>query len=131
MQALPPSVSLALQLATAHPRLCWRLLDTHGQVWVSLLWGSCSFLLGPDAHKVLYVPSKSVFPQSCVNSGGSMVGLMATPPRGLMTYLGLLHPEHLPLQQATADPYLFRRHTNTVLAQPLWGVWVLVCTRFF
>ena len=54
---------------------------THGQVWVSLLWGPCSFLLGPAAHKVLYVPSKSVFPQSCVNSGGSMVGLMATSPR--------------------------------------------------
>ena len=52
--------------------------DTHGQVWVSLLWGHCSFLLGPDAYKVLFVPSKSLFPQSCVSSGGSMVGLMAT-----------------------------------------------------
>ena len=29
-------------------------------------------------HKVLFVPSKSMFPQSCVRSGGSMVGLMAT-----------------------------------------------------
>ena len=27
-----------------------RLLDTHRQVWVSLLWGHCSFLLGPGAH---------------------------------------------------------------------------------
>ena len=130
MQALPPSVSLALQLATAHPRLCWRLLDTHGQVWVSLLWGSCSFLLGPDAHKVLYVPSKSVFPQSCVNSGGSMVGLMATSSKRAMSYLGLLHPEPLPLQQSTADPYLHRRYSNTVLAQSLWGLRVLVHTRF-
>ena len=41
------------------PRL--RLLDAHGQVWVSLLWGHCSFLLGPGAHKVLFVPSKSLF----------------------------------------------------------------------
>ena len=55
-----------------------RLLDTHGQVWVSLLWGHCSFLLGPSVHKVLFVPSKSLFPQSCVSSGGPMVGLMAT-----------------------------------------------------
>ena len=55
-----------------------RLLDTHGQVWVSLLWGHCSFLLGPDVHKVLFVPSKSLFPQSCVSSGSFMVGLMAT-----------------------------------------------------
>ena len=26
----------------------------------------------------------------------------------------MLHPEHLPLQQSTADPYLCRRHSNTV-----------------
>ena len=49
-----------------------------GQVWVSLLWGHCSFLLGPGAHKVLFVLSKSLFPQSCVSYGGSMVGLMVT-----------------------------------------------------
>ena len=54
------------------------ILDTHGQVWVSLLWGHCSFLLGPGTHKVLFVPSKSLFPQSCVSSGNSIVGLMAT-----------------------------------------------------
>ena len=53
-----------------------RLLDTPGQVWVSLLWGHCSFLLGPGAHKVLFVPAKSLFP-TCVNSGGCMVGSMA------------------------------------------------------
>ena len=29
-------------------------------------------------YKVLFVPSKSLFPQSSVSSGGSMVGLMAT-----------------------------------------------------
>ena len=42
--------------AAGHPRLLWRLLDTPGQVWVSLLWGHCSFLLGPGAHKLLSVP---------------------------------------------------------------------------
>ena len=52
--------------------------DTHGQVWASLFWGHCSFLLGSGVHKVLFVPSKSLFPQSCVNSSSSMVGLMAT-----------------------------------------------------
>ena len=56
------SVPQALQQATTDPRLCWRLLDIHGQVWVSLLWGHWSFLLGPGAHKVLFVPSKSLFP---------------------------------------------------------------------
>ena len=38
-------------------RLHRSLLDTHGQVWVSLLWGHCFFLLGPGAHKILFVPS--------------------------------------------------------------------------
>ena len=70
--------ALHLQQTTADPHLCWRLLDTHGQVWVSLLWGHCSFLLGPGAHKFLFMPSKSLFPQSCVSFSGSMVGLMAT-----------------------------------------------------
>ena len=75
----PHSMPLTLQQATADPHLHRRLLDTHRQVWVSLLWGHCSFLLGPGAHKVLFVPSKSLFPQSCVSSGGSMVGLMVIP----------------------------------------------------
>ena len=41
------------------------LLETpghSGQVWVSFLWDHCSFLLGPGVHKVLFVPSKSLFP---------------------------------------------------------------------
>ena len=67
-----------LQQATTNPRLCWRFLDTAGQVWVSLLWGHCSFLLGPGAHEVFFVPSKSLFPQSCVSSGSFMMGLMVT-----------------------------------------------------
>ena len=69
-------------------RLYWSLLDTHGQVWVSLLWSHCSFLLGSGAHKVLFVPSKSLFPQSCVSSGSSMVGLM-----GNLLQEGLCHTQ--------------------------------------
>ena len=78
MQAPLLSVSCTLQQASADLCLCQRLLDTHRQVWVSLLWGLCSFLLDPGVHEVLFVPSKNLFPQSCVSSGGSMVGLMAT-----------------------------------------------------
>ena len=40
------------------------LLETPGhsqQVWVSLLWGHCSFLLGPGAQGFV-VPSKRLFP---------------------------------------------------------------------
>ena len=47
-----------------------------------------------------------------------------------MSYSGLLHPESLPMQQSTADLYLHKRLSNTVLSQSLWGLWVLVCTRF-
>ena len=62
LHSVPPTMQ---QQATANPCLCWRLLDTHSQVWVSFLWGHCSFLLGPGVHKVLFVPSKSLFPVLC------------------------------------------------------------------
>ena len=130
MHALLHSVPPTLQQATANPRLCQRLLDTHGQVWFNLLWGHCSFLLGSGVYKVLFVPSKSLFCQSCVSSGSSMVGLMVNSSKGLMPYPGLLHPEPLPLQQTTADPHLCRRHSNRVLSQSLLGLWVLVHTRY-
>ena len=45
MHVLLHSVPPTLQQATTNPRFCWRLLDTHRQVW-----GHCSFLLGPDAQ---------------------------------------------------------------------------------
>ena len=89
---------------------------------VSFLWLWFSF-------KVLFMPSKSLFPQSCVNSGGSMVGLMATSSKGLMPYPGLLDPELLSQLQATADPYLLRRHSNSS-GSVSQGLWVLVHTRF-
>ena len=78
MHVLLHSVPPTLHQATTDPCLHQRLLDTHRHVRVSLLWGHCSFLLGPGTHKVLFVLSKSLFPQSCVSSGGSMVELMAT-----------------------------------------------------
>ena len=59
MQALLHSVNPTLQQATTNPCLCQRLLDTRGQVQVSHLWGHCSFLLGPGAHRI---PSKNLFP---------------------------------------------------------------------
>ena len=78
MHALQHSVPLTPQQAAVNPHLCRRLLDTHGQVWVSLLWDHCSFLLGPGTPKVLFMPSKSLFPQSYVSSGSFMMGLMVT-----------------------------------------------------
>ena len=103
---------------------------THGQVWVSLLWSHCFFLLGPVAHKVLFVPSKSLFTQSCVSSDGSLVGLMATSSKRAYAIPRSPVPRALSLQHSTADSYLHRRHSHTVLAQSLWGLWVLVHTGF-
>ena len=85
------------QQATFDTCLCRRLLNTHGQVWVNLLWGRGSFLLGSALHKVLFVPSVSLFPQSCVSPGGCMVWLIATSSK--RTYA---IPRPLPLQQSTA-----------------------------
>ena len=70
MHASLHAVPSTLQQATTDPCLRWRLLDTHRHVWVSLLWGHCSFLLDSGAHKILLVPS-----QSCINSGGYIMGL--------------------------------------------------------
>ena len=126
MHALLHSVPPVLQQVTADPRPCWRLLDTHRQVWVSLLWGHCSFLLGPGVHKVFFVPSKSLFPQSCVSSGGSVVGLMVTSSKRAYA----IPRSTAPRAPAPADPYLLRRYSNTILSQSLRGLWVPVCTRY-
>ena len=84
------------------------------------LWGHCSFLLCPGAHKVLFVPVKSPFPVLCRLrwlNGGVNGNLLQ---EDLMPSPGLLHPE--PLWQSPADPYLHRRHSNTILSQSLWGL---------
>ena len=43
-------------------------MDTNRTVWLSFLWGHCSFLVSPGAHNVLFVLSKNLFPQSCRSS---------------------------------------------------------------
>ena len=55
MHALLHAVPPILQEATADPCLYQGLLDTRRQVWVSLLWGRFSFLLGPGAYKLLLI----------------------------------------------------------------------------
>ena len=46
-------------------------------IWGSLLWGHCSFLLGPGAQGSVCALQESIS-QSCVSSGSSIVGLIAT-----------------------------------------------------
>ena len=43
-------------------------------------------------------------------------------PRGLMPHPGLLHPEHLSLRHATADPSLCRGHSNNQRQ-----IWLSLC----
>ena len=43
---------LTPQQATVNPHLPWRLPNTHRQDWLCLLWGHCSFCLGPGVHWV-------------------------------------------------------------------------------
>ena len=59
------TVPLTLQQATANLCLCQRLLDIHGQVLISLLWGHCSFLLGPGAQRFSFCPLRVYFPVLC------------------------------------------------------------------
>ena len=46
-------------------------------IWVSLLWGHCSFLLGPCAQSSVCTLQESIF-QFCVSPVISVVGLMVT-----------------------------------------------------
>ena len=129
MHAWLHSVPLTLSQATSDPHLHWRLLDTHRHIWVSLLWVTAPFSWVLMCTSFCLCPQESISPILC--TFWQLCGrLMATSPRGLMPYPGLLHPEPLPLWQSTADPYLHRRHSNTVLSQCLWGLWVLVHARF-
>ena len=59
--ALLYSVLLTLQQATVDPCLHQRLLDTHRQVWFSVLWGHCSFLLAPGEDKLQNNYTKEIF----------------------------------------------------------------------
>ena len=92
----------------------------------SLLCSDCSFLLGPRAQGATV--SSEPISQSYVSPGSSMVGLMVTSSKRAYAVPGSAAPEPLPLQQSTADPYLHRRHSHTVLSQCLWvsGSW---CTQ--
>ena len=106
------------------------LLETTGHSQASLgqsLVGSLLLYPGPGLHKVLSVPSKSLFPHPCVSSEVSMVGLMPTSSKRLMAHPGLLHPEPPPLWQATAGPQHCRRHSKHLKAGLTQS---LMCTRF-
>ena len=129
MQGLLYSVPQTLQKGSAEPRLRQRLLDTPGQVWVSLLWGHCSFLLGPGVHKILFVRSKSLSPVLC------KLWKLYGGVNGNLFQEGLCHSQ----VYCTQSPCLCSSalltgtsagDTQTQFCLRLCGLWVLVCTRF-
>ena len=99
------------------------------QVWVNLLWGHSSILLGPGVHKVLFCPPR-VFLQSCVSSGSSMVWLMATSSKRAHAVPRSAAPRAPAPAAVHCWPIPPQRHSNTVPSQSLWGLWVLVSIRF-
>ena len=64
MHALPHSVPPTLRQATANPRLHQRLLHTHRQVWVSLLWGHCSQISGRSNNNLRYADDTTLIAKS-------------------------------------------------------------------
>ena len=134
--SLPPPNTFHLSRLSQSTRLSSLNHTAHSywlsilQVWVSFFRGHCSFLLDPNAQKVLFVPSKSLFPQSCVSSGSSMVGLMVTSSKRAYAISSLAVPRApasvsghcwpIPPQEAL-------KHSKASLAQSLWGL--LMCTR--
>ena len=128
MHALLHSVPLTTQQATTDPRLHWRLLDTHRQVWVSLLWSHCSFLLGPGTQGSICILQESVS-LSCVNSDSSMVGLMVTSSKRAYAIPKSVVPR-APVPMVVYCWPVPPQEMHKILSQSLWDLWVLVCTRF-
>ena len=58
-----------------------------------------------------------------------MVGLMAISSKRAYAIPKSAAPRAPASWQSIADPFLHRRCSNTVLSQPLWSLWALVCTR--
>ena len=111
------------------PHLRQRLLDTHGSLGQSPV-GSLLLPPGSWCAQGSVCALKSLFPQSCVSSGGSMVGLIVTSSKRAYAIPRSASPRAPDPAADYCCPYFRRRPSNTVLAQSLWDLWVLVCTRF-
>ena len=93
----------------------WTLRASLGQSLVG------SRILSPGSWYTqgsVYALQESVS-QSCVSSGGSMVGLMVTSSKRAYAIPRPAAPRAPAPQQSTADLYLLNRQPNTVLAQSL------------
>ena len=99
----------------------WTLMGKSGSVSCGIT-ASFSWVLMCTRFYLCFQESVSL---SCINSCGSMVGLMVTSSKRAYT----MSRSAAPRAPAPSAVYLLRRHSNTVLSQSLWGLWVLVLTR--
>ena len=123
MQALLHSVPPTLLQATTHHASAghyWTLMGKSGSV-------SCGVLVHT---RFCLCPPRVCFQVLC--KFWQLYGGV----NGDLLQEGLCHTQvyctqsPCPLQQSTADLYLLRRHLNTILSQSLWGLWVLMCTKY-
>ena len=117
------SVPLTLQQATIDLHLCWRLQDTQGKSG----WVSCG-VTAPFSWVLVHTrfclcPPRVCFPCKFWWLCGGVNKRTYAIPRSAASRAPALW-------QSTVDLYLCRRHSDTVLAQSLWHLWVLVGTRF-
>ena len=129
LHSVPPT----LQQATANPHLCRRLLDTCRQVWVSLLC-VCGGVTAPFSWILVHTrfclcPPRVCSPVLC--KFWQLYGGV----NGSLLQDGLCHTQGSCTQSPCpcGSPLLTRTpagDTQTVLAQSLWGLWVLVHTKF-
>ena len=120
---------------TQCPQPCSRPPPTHASArdsWtLTVKSGSLLLSLGPGAHKFLFVFSKSLFPQSYVSSGSSLVGLMVTSSKRAYATPRSAAPR-VPAPAAghyrPIPPHKILKYSKAGLAQYLWGF--LVSTKF-
>ena len=108
------------------------LPETPGHSWARMGQSLvASLLLSPESwctQGFVHALQESVSP--VLSSGGSLVGLMATSSNRAYAIPRSAAPRAPAPEAGHCGPYLCRRHSNTVLAQSLWGLWVLVHKRF-
>ena len=122
LRSVPP----ALQQALASTRDSWTLTGKSGSVSCGVT-APLSWVL---VHtKFCLCLQESVSPVLC-KFWWLCVGLMATSSQGAYAIPRSTAPRALALAAVPCWPVPHRRHSNTVLSQSLWGLWVLVDPRF-
>ena len=112
-----PQPCSRLPLTHASAGDSWTLTDKSGSVFCGV---NCSFLLGPGAHKVLSVPSKSLFP-SPVKFWQLYGGVMMTSSKRTYAIPKSAVPRAPVPVTVHCWPVPPQEMLNTVLSQSRWG----------